>query len=78
MIAIIFLIAYAVEKDEIVTLTTDENANLVEDGVTFLPEDLDEDSKEEGTAPASTLLFLFVLGIKIVGVIFLVIIFHLH
>jgi uncharacterized membrane protein YvbJ len=48
IIAIIYLIAYAVEKDEIVTLTTDENCNLIEDGEIILPEeeDLDEEEKK--------------------------------
>jgi hypothetical protein len=79
IIAIIYLIAYAVEKDEIVTLTTDENCNLVEDGETILPEDLEEGEGEgeEKKTPWLTILFLGLI-VVLIGIIAIAILSNIH
>jgi uncharacterized membrane protein YvbJ len=37
IIAIIYLIAYAIQKDELLTLTTDNEANLIVNGKIYIP-----------------------------------------
>jgi hypothetical protein len=77
VIAVIYLAVYVIEKDEILTLTTDADANPVFNGKVVIPGQ-PEASEEKGNAPRSTFLPVIILAVMILGIILLVIIYHFH
>jgi hypothetical protein len=78
IIGVIYLIAYAVKSDELVTLTTDDQGNLVEDGKVILPVvNKPQTSEELERSKRSTRTALIIMGIVIL-VIVLLIIFTTH
>ncbi|HEX7620462.1 MAG TPA: zinc ribbon domain-containing protein [Anaerolineales bacterium] len=61
IVAIIYLLVYAIAKDEILTLTTDENCNIVENGNPILPKTPKEIAEEEeGKKPAWAAIIIMV------------------
>lgn len=77
-IAIIYLIAYAVQKDEILTLTTDDEANLVVNGKIFVlgpvltPEEQEiERQKAKKSTNKVILILALIVIVMIVGCLIL-------
>jgi len=73
VIAVIYFVAYEIEKDEILTLTTDGEANLIVNGKVILPGQLVTPG-DQGIAPKSTILPVIILLALILGVILLMVI----
>ena len=74
-IAVIYLIAYAVEHEEFITLSTDDDGNLLVNGVRFIPQP-PKDSEEEKKKRAQQWTAIGLLSLLILLIIFLIYLFH--
>jgi len=80
-IAVIYLVAYAIEKDELVTLTTDDEANLVVNGKVELPTQPltpEEQEIEKQKAKKSTIRAIIIMAVIIIGVTLLAVYFSVR
>jgi uncharacterized integral membrane protein len=74
IIGVIYLILYAVQKEELVTLKTDDQGNLVEDGKVILPvENKPQTPEELEKSKRSTQRTLIIVGLVLLALVLLVI-----
>jgi len=80
IVAVIYLVAYAVKSDEIITLTTDDQANLVVNGKTILPVVNRPQTPEElKKSKRSTFIGLIILGVLVlIPILILIFTAHAH
>jgi len=69
VLALIYLAAYAVDKDEIVTLTTDEEGNLLVNGKAIIPGQDETSEENKSYAPVVITILIIILVVIAVFVV---------